>query len=67
MTARLAQRHRCLTASMEAQADAAFLHLHKLRDELAINNENIAACRVDEAMECLTTATRMLIDRERLK
>ena len=44
----------------EADADAAFLHLSKLRNRLVWADENIAACHVDRAIECVENAIREL-------
>ena len=44
----------------EADADAAFLALAKLRDRLVWADENIAACMVDEAIERVQAAIRAL-------
>jgi hypothetical protein len=44
----------------EQDADAAFLRLSRLRDRLVGANEHIAACRVDEAIEKLEEACRVL-------
>ena len=44
----------------EADADAAFLALSKLRDRLVWADENIAACHVDRAIECVENAIREL-------
>ena len=44
----------------EADADAAFLHLSMLRDRLVWADENIAACHVDQAIECVENACREL-------
>ena len=48
----------------EHDADTAFLHLSKLRDRLVWADENTAACRVDEAIEKLEAACRVLRRRE---
>lgn len=42
----------------EAVADDAFLAMSKLRDLLVRRDDNIGACRVDEAIEALTAACR---------
>jgi hypothetical protein len=42
----------------EAVADDAFLSMSKLRDLLVRRNDNLGACRVDEAIEALTAACR---------
>lgn len=44
----------------ERLADDALLAMHKLRDTLVLSNRNIPACKVDEAMEALTAACRMV-------
>lgn len=53
------RRSKLLAASStEEMADAALLSLSKLRDWLMIENANIPACRVDEAMEITLAAVR---------
>lgn len=49
-----------LPPASERDADAAFLHLSKLRERLVWADENLAACRVDEAIERLEEACRVL-------
>lgn len=43
----------------EAHADDAFLAMSKLRDEFVRSDNNLAACRVDEAIERLMLAVRL--------
>jgi hypothetical protein len=52
-----------LPALSEQDADTAFLHMSKLRDRLVHADENLAACRVDEAIERLQEACRLLTSR----
>lgn len=44
--------------STEQLADAALLALSKLRDRLVVENANIPACRVDEAIFTVLAAAR---------
>lgn len=44
----------------EAEFDRAFLAMSKLRDRLALRNQNIPACRVDQAIEQLQRACDVL-------
>jgi hypothetical protein len=64
MTISYTERWGKLLPAEERDADAAFLHLSKLRDRLVWADENTAACRVDEAIERLEEACRVL--REKL-
>lgn len=45
----------------EELADAAFLSLAKLRDKLVARDLNIAACRVDEAIDALQAACKEFV------
>lgn len=49
------------TSREEALADEAFLAMAKLRDRLIGADRNIAACRVDEAIEKLQAACREFV------
>ena len=49
-----------IPALTEADADRAFLALSKLRDRLVWADENIAACHVERAIECVENAIREL-------
>ena len=44
----------------EADIDATFLRLVKLRDRLVCADEDSAACMVDQAIECVENAVREL-------
>jgi hypothetical protein len=50
-----------LTRTCETQADAAFLHMSRLRDELVLANEGPAAEHVESAMASLQDACRVLL------
>jgi len=47
-----------LRETEEVEADAAFLHMSKLRDLLVRRDQNLAACLVDDAIHALETACR---------
>lgn len=55
--------HDRLPPISERDADDAFLSMAKLRDRLVHANENTAACRVDQAIEKLQDACRLLTGR----
>ena len=48
----------------EAEFDKAFLAMSKLRDRLVWRDQNIVACRVDEAIELLQRACDELKSKE---
>jgi hypothetical protein len=50
-----------LTQTCETQADAAFLHMSRLRDELVLANEGPAAEHVESAIASLQDACRVLL------
>lgn len=50
------------TATEERLADEAFAAMWKLRDKLVAADRNIAACRVDEAIEHLQAACGLFVD-----
>jgi hypothetical protein len=50
-----------LTQTCETQANAAFLHMSRLRDELVIANEGLAAEHVESAIQALQDACRVLL------
>jgi hypothetical protein len=52
-----------LTRTCETEADAAFLHLSRLRDELVCANERVAAEHVESAIQALQDACRGLTRR----
>lgn len=50
-----------LTPDMERDIDTALLILSRVRDQLVCMDENIAACRFDEAMEKIGVGCRVLM------
>ena len=54
-----------LSATSEAQADAALLSMSKLRDELVLAGERVAAELVESAMMTLEDACRGLLAKAR--
>jgi hypothetical protein len=51
-----------LPSDMERDIDTALAILWRVRDRLASADENIAACRMDEAMEKIGVACRVLTE-----
>jgi hypothetical protein len=52
-----------LSATSEAEADAALLSMSKLRDELVLAGERVAAELVESAIQTLEDACRGLLSR----